>query len=287
MIQDFLMYMKRYFTIALVAALLIGCLDDTNTVTRSGDKPIIEAYLAPGHPVSMYVYTEISYENAADSTSMPVNGLQIQITGNNGQSFKLTNTEGGIYKSSSDQVIGPAGTVYEMSFSYNGRTISGSTTIPPKPAGYAINETEIYRTQRDLSGGFGSGGFPGGNNDDNTAVEVTWTNPNQEYFFLSVQNIESSPEQITKLPDGNTLPVRGFTNEPVNGTVANISPQSLSYFGRYDVILYRVGADYAALYKSAGTTTQNLSTPPSSISNGLGIFTGINADTLLLNVLKK
>jgi len=287
MIQTFVMHIKPYFIVALAGALLVGCLDDTNTVTKSGDKPIIEAYLAPGHPVSMFVYTEISYENAADSTSMPINGLQIQISGNNGQSFKLTNVGEGIYKSSSDQVIGPAGTAYEMNFSYNGRTISASTTIPPKPVGFTINETEIYRTQRNLSGGLGSGAFPGGNNDDNTAVEATWTNPNQEYFFLSVQNIESSPEQITILPNGNTLPVRGFTNEPVNSTVANISPQSLSYFGRYDVILYRVGADYAALYKSAGTTTQNLSTPPSSISNGLGIFTGINADTLLLSVLKK
>jgi hypothetical protein len=52
------------------------------------------------------------------------------------------------------------------------------------------------------------------------------------------------------------------------------------------LILYHLNADYAALYNDTGNSSQNLTNPTTNIENGLGIFTGINADTLLLNVIK-
>ncbi|WP_337040529.1 DUF4249 family protein [Emticicia sp. 17c] len=279
---------RNILFILLIQGGLLSC-TETNTVVNPGEKPIVEAYLAPGHPVSLKVFTEIPYAETSEGVSEPINGLSIKITGSSGKTFLLQAKGEGIYESKATELIEAAGSRYKMEFDYMGRTISAETEIPEKPIGFTISTHEISRTQVNLS----SGGFPGGGGGgfggiNNTPIELSWSNPENLYHFIAVENTETSPEQIIIPPTGSSFPTMRFrfTNEPLLGTHNNIQPQSLEYFGNYDVILYRINPDYSALYQSSGTTTQNLSTPPSSITNGLGIFTGINADTLKLVVKK-
>ncbi|MBA4853290.1 DUF4249 family protein [Emticicia sp. BO119] len=274
--------------ILLIQTFISSC-TDTNDVVNPGEKPIVEAYLAPGHSVSLKVFTEIPYAETSEGVSEPIDGLTIKITGSNGKIFSLKSIGSGLYTSDSNEIIEGAPSKYKMEFEYKGRIVSAETEIPEKPAGFNISTHQIYRTQVDLS----NGGFPGGPGGgfggiDNTPVELSWSNPENVYHFIAVENTEKEPQQIIIPPTGSEFPAFRFrfTNEPLLGTHNNIQPQSLEYFGNYDVILYRINPDYSALYQSSGTTTQNLSTPPSSITNGLGIFTGINADTLKLNVGK-
>lgn len=282
--------MKKTYNILFILFTLtcaISC-TDVNDVVNPGEKPIVEAYLAPGHPVSMKVITEIPYAETSEGVSEPIDGLSIKITSSNGKVFNLKSEGGGVYTSDSKELIEAAPMKYKMEFEYKGRVVSGETEIPEKPMGFTISTHQIYRTQVNLS----SGGFPGGpggfGGNDNTPVELSWSNPENVYHFIAVENTETEPQQIIIPPTGSEFPTFRFrfTNEPLLGTHNNIQPQSLEYFGNYDVILYRINPDYSALYQSSGTTTQNLSTPPSSITNGLGIFTGISADTVKLNVGK-
>lgn len=283
--------MKKTYSIIvvlLVQTFLISC-NDVNDVINPGEKPIVEAYLAPGHLVSMKVYTEIPYAETSEGVSEPIDGLSIKITASNGKVFNLKSAGSGVYTSANNELIEGAPMKYKMEFEFKGRVVSGETEIPEKPSGFTISTHQIYRTQINLS----SGGFPGGpgggfGGNDNTPVELSWSNPGNVYHFIAVENTEAEPQQIIIPPSGSEFPTFRFrfTNEPLLGTHNSIQPQSLEYFGNYDVILYRINPDYSALYQSSGTTTQNLSTPPSSITNGLGIFTGINADTVKLNVGK-
>lgn len=283
--------MKKTYSILFILLTLtcaISC-TDVNDVVNPGEKPIVEAYLAPGHPVSMKVYTEIPYAETSEGVSEPIDGLSIKITSSSGKVFNLKSAGGGVYTSDSNERIEAAPMKYKMEFEYKGRVVSGDTEIPEKPVGFTISTHQIYRTQVNLS----SGGFPGGpgggfDGNDNTPVELSWSNPENVYHFIAVENTETEPQQILIPPTGSEFPTFRFrfTNEPLLGTYNNIQPRSLEYFGNYDVILYRINPDYSALYQSSGTTTQNLSTPPSSITNGLGIFTGISADTVKLNVGK-
>jgi hypothetical protein len=276
----------------LITLVFLSSCTDTNDVVDPGDKPIIQAYLAPGQPVSMTVFTEIPYAATSDSDSIqqPISGLSIRITDGNGKAFQLTDKGNGTYESGANDRIGTAGNVYTMEFGYKGRTVKGSTTIPAKPEGFTLSKTIVVRTKIDLSsGGFpGSGGGPfGGNTDDNTPIEVTWNNPYKENFFLAAVNVTPNPVAVFTLPPGRERPRLRFVNQPVTSSTSILNVQSFEYFGTYNVILYRVGVEYVALYQSSGTTTQNLSTPPSNISNGLGIFTGVNADTIALQILQK
>jgi hypothetical protein len=285
--------MKNIHKLTLMLALqyiLLSC-TVTNTVINPGDKPIIEAYLAPNHKVSMKVYTEIPYSETSEGKSEVIDGLTIKITGSDGKNFILKSVGGGIYESGSTELVGSVNSTYTMSFEYNGRTVSASTVIPEKPSNYKIDKTEISRTQIDLSsggfpGGGGGGGPFGGGGETNNSVELTWSNPNKAYYFVAAQNTETSPVAVLIPPAGSTFPSFRFNEQPSTGVSQLLRSQSFQYFGNYDIILYRVNTEYAALYQSAGTTSQNLSTPPSSISNGLGIFSGINADTLKFVVKK-
>jgi hypothetical protein len=85
---------------------------------------------------------------------------------------------------------------------------------------------------------------------------------------------------------GETPPGRFFRNEPTQSNQYEIQFMNFQYLGKHRLILYHLNADYSELYKDNGNSSQNLTNPITNIENGLGIFTGLNADTLLLNVIK-
>ena len=116
-------------------------------------------------------------------------------------------------------------------------------------------------------------------------VKLSWTNNDASYYLVVIENIESSPEAIfnfgTKTPPGNR-----FRKQPVTSSGLEIRSQEFQYFGTHRLILFHVLPDYANLYNQSGTSSQNLTNPASSISNGYGIFTGLNSDTLYIEVKK-
>ncbi len=282
---------NTYLRILILSLLSMSCIEVNNIITP-GDRPVIEAYLAPENILSMKVYTEIPYTSEDSAYSKPIVGLSIKITGDDGLEMILTENEAGIYVST--QKLGKAGTTYKMSFSHGGRTISAETTLPQAPEKFEMDKTEISRVARDFSAGFTPGqGGPniGFQQEANSTINISWNNPDNVYHFVAAQSIESNPTQILIPPpsDGNmpARPARRFNNQPVLSTSSSLGGQSFEYFGRYAIILYRLNPDYAALYENTSTTSQNIATPVSTITNGLGIFTGINADTLILTVKKQ
>lgn len=289
--------MKNILIILSFALSFTSCID-VNNVINPGDKPIVEAYLAPNHTVSMKVFTEIPYSETDSTFSVPISGLSITIKNLSGASFTLTESETkGTYVSTAK--LGDAGQTYSMSFIHNGRTVSATTILPVKPVGFQMSVSEIERIYRDLSSGFqgGGGGGPGGppqgggfQQEAQTNITLTWTNPDEIYHFVAAQYLETTLSPIVQFPTnetGFTRPARRFTNRPIKTNTSSVQSQQFEYFGRYAIILYRLNPDYAALYENDNTSSQNLVTPVSTIENGLGIFTGVNADTLILNVKKQ
>ena len=268
-----------------ILLLINACTEDVGTL-EGGTKPIVEAYLVPDHPISMTITKEIPY-NSDDTTTtqVPVNGLAITVTGN-GETYKLTSVGEGVYKSEASVRL-KVGATYSMSFVYEGKTVSASTIIPTKPTDFAEDITSLYRTKVDLSAGGTPGAIGGGF--DNTQITLTWTNPKDEYHFVVANNTETDPVLIVTLPTdvSNDVLIRRFRTEPVQGVTTFLRANQFLYFGNHDIILMKVNPDYAALYKSTGSTSQNISTPPSTITNGLGLFTGINADTLKFEVKQR
>lgn len=289
--------MRTYIQVSLFILLsgwFLSSCTETNSVISAVEKPVVEAFLAPGKPINLTLKTVIGYSesaDAADSVSRPIDGQTIQIKVSDGKVFTLQSVGEGVYTSKSTEVV-KFGLTYTLDFTYNGLHVSAITEIPTRPTGFKLSKNAVNRSQINLSSGIGGPGGPGGFQEDRTPIVATWDNPKGEYHFIAFINTETNPESIVILPtdttDNNPLRFlnRRFNNEPTTAATSDIQPQSFQYFGKHYAVLYRLNPDYAALYRSAGTTTQNISTPPTSIVNGLGIFTGVNADTLSFTVYK-
>ena len=259
-----------------------ACDTDSNLI-EGGIKPIVEGYLVAGRPISITVKKEIAFTADTSSVQTPILGLNIKVSGN-GQTYTLKSVGKGLYESDKTVIL-KVGTTYSLSFDYNGKTISASTIIPTKPVGFTSDLTSIARTKLDLSSGSSNIRNPDGNTD----INITWSNPSNEYHFVVADNVEASPVAIITLPTTSNFNdiIRRFRSQPLQGTTTLLRSQQFQYFGKHNLILLKVNADYVALYNSSGTTSQNITTPPTTITNGLGIFTGINADTLAFTVKQK
>ena len=259
-----------------------ACEKDSNLI-EGGIKPVVEGYLVAGRPISIIVKKEIAFTEDNSAVETPILGLSIKVSGN-GQTYALKSSGNGFYESDKTVKL-KVGSIYTLAFDYNGKAISASTIIPTKPLGFTTDLTSIARTKLDLS----SGSTNIRNPDGNTDVNLTWTNSASEYHFVVADNVEISPVAIITLPTNTNFQdiIRRFRSQPVQGTETRLRSQQFQYFGKHNLVLLKVNPDYVALYNSSGTTSQNISTPPTTITNGLGIFTGINADTLAFTVKQK
>ena len=259
-----------------------ACEKDSNLI-EGGIKPVVEGYLVAGRPISITVKREIAFTADTSGVQTAISGLNIKVSGN-GQTYALKSLGNGLYESERTVKL-KVGSTYTLAFDYNGKAISASTIIPTKPLGFTADLTSIARTKLDLS----SGSTNIRNPDGNTDVNLTWSNPASEYHFVIADNVEVSPVAIITLPANTNFQdiIRRFRSQPVQGTETRLRSQQFEYFGKHNLVLLKVNPDYVALYSSSGTTSQNISTPPTTITNGLGIFTGVNADTLSFLVKQK
>ena len=276
---------KLTLTFLMMLGLLTACDKAVVNTISGGEKPIVEAYLIPNKPIAIKVKKEILYtENVVNKETLIPN-LAIKVTGD-GQTYLLKPYSGldSLYRSDANVKL-KVGVTYSLSFDYNGKTVSASTIIPTKPVGLKSDITSIVRTRQVITSGFGR------DVDGNIDVNLTWTNTKGEYHFVVAENIEPKLDLVVTLPASSTTAFNNFNSrfrsQPVQGIETRLRSQQFQYFGQYNVILLKVNPDYAALYNAEGATSQNISTPPTTITNGLGIFTGVNADTLRFQVKER
>jgi hypothetical protein len=196
--------------------------------------------------------------------------------------YTLVNIGDGVYIDSG--LVFKEGQTYTLSFLYEGVEVSASTTVPGKIMNYAQSDSEISVQKIDsntvFTPGMGGGFTPG------DPIELTWSNNDNSYYMVLVQNLEQSPELIRDTSD-DRFPSAVFRNEPSVTSSYEIQEQQFLYFGRHALVLYHINQEYASLYDDNSNSSQNLSNPSTSIVNGFGIFTGLIADTLYFQVNKE
>jgi hypothetical protein len=273
-LKDLMSFRSVYFliVITLISLAIIQC-TKVETIADLEPRAVVEAYLGAGDSVSIRVFQEIPF-GSPDTIGIPITGLNIKIT-TNGNSFQLHDADSGVYTS---PVIIKENQTYSLEFTYKGKSVTAYTTIPERPVAYKLSVQEITRAP------LVPGGFGGGVGSIPEPVVLTWTNPDQSFYLSAYRNIELAPEAIN---GGSIVFGRRFRlqfNMPTQGTSAQILPFQFEYYGRHDILLMHVLPEYAALYESTGNSSLNLDPPQTNITNGLGIFTGYAADTLVLLV---
>jgi hypothetical protein len=259
--------------IVFTSFVLFSCNRET---VEFSDIPVIEAYLVPGGFFTMKIYRQIPFSSDAVYSKDDINSLTVHVSFDN-QSIILTPMGDGVYTDSSLKVT--EGMEYNVSFLFNKEEVRAYTYIPSTPSGYTQSATSITIAKMDSS----SGPPMGGTMPD--PVRLTWDNPDGSYYLVVVENTETDPESIYDFGD-KTPPGNMFRESPVTTSGVQIEAHDFQYYGLHRLILYHVLPDYANLYKQNSTSSQNLTNPSTSIANGYGIFTGLNADTLYIEVIK-
>jgi len=275
----------------LSAALLTAGCSDKSPLVPEADQIVVRAYLYAGQPVTDIDITSALALDSEDSLAPPISDATVSLT-RSGVSYTLTPTSGqsGYYHYAGADLSVAAGDQFSLSVSYGGRTATASTTVPAAPSGVTVYPTELTLTQNDFSefGGPGSGGGGFGRffADDTTALLVSWEREDGASYYVTLENLETDPEPINVTSsDRPAFNVR-FISMPVTSGQYRVTRQSVSYFGRYMVRVYRVNQEYADLYLSRSQDSRDLNEPLTNISGGLGVFTAFNCDSVFINIIK-
>jgi len=256
------------FIIILISiATLISCSKNGGDTYEA--KAAIEAYLQPGQKTLVNITREIL---AGEDTSGDriINGLSVVIK-YNGTSYSLTQNSSGVYENTTMPVV--AGGSYELNFNYNNRLITATTVVPGKPTNFICSPTALTVPA------FGGGGVIPTIPDP---LKAKWDNATGAYHLLLIKSVDSSASQISTFGGGQRP---GFANTPDQGNSKEINFNGFEYYGRNALILYSIQPELAALYNAGSSNSQNLSTVPSNVNNGLGIFTAVNiADSVFVTV---
>jgi hypothetical protein len=267
--------MKKFPSIISIAlmSLLLSCSKDNGALMS--DLPVVESYLQPGSVVTV----KISRKTPTDATStLPAIDLDHLEVGlfYAGIRYPLVPMGEGVYSDTIGLIQVRPDSSYYLQFTWEESLVSSSTIIPSKPSGESQSDTSISMYQWDPDDP------PAGQHPD--PVTISFTNDDDSYYLATIECMESDPVPVFK----DTTYVNDlFSSRPTTDDFININPMSIRYFGRNRIILYHINPEYSAFFMRQMSTSQNYQEPPTNIVNGLGIFTGINPDTLYLNVIRK
>jgi len=262
------------FGILSLAALLLPSACEKAEVSEFTDTPIIEAYLEPGNYLNVKISRQIPFSESVNYSSDDIDNLTVIVTYSGG-THTLTPLGSGAYIDSS--IVVTEGESYSISFQFNSKTVTAYTYIPTKPQDIVQSATSIAIERMDSTSG------PPTQTTQPDPIEISWANSDNSYYLIVVENLESVLDPIRDFGDEEP-PGNRFRKSPTNLGLEEIRSMDFQYYGTHRIILYHVLPDYATLYEDNSTSSQNLTNPSTSIINGYGIFTGLNSDTIYVEV---
>ncbi|EHQ30483.1 DUF4249 family protein [Mucilaginibacter paludis] len=260
---------KISFLLFIVAACVISSCKKESTGTAIEDQPVVVGYLIPGQPISVKIYQQKGLADTANYGS-PITGLKLNIS-DGSKTIQLTETATGTY-TYSDLSFLTTGKTYTLQFNYQNTSVTAQTLMPAKPENYTASTTLInLPLATNITPGVSSG----------VALTLKWSNPDSLYHVLVFKNDDASPFNIH--PNRNSQV--NFTFNAKQAAYYDVHFDSFNYLGIYRIILYSVNKEYIDILTSnANSSSQKLTNPPTNVTNGFGIFTAMQADTITLTL---
>ncbi|MCJ8209606.1 DUF4249 domain-containing protein [Mucilaginibacter sp. RS28] len=248
-------------------ALIASCKKE-NTVDNA-TKPVVIGYLIPGQSISLRVYSQKGLSDTA-TYGTPITGLTPSVS-DGSKTVQLTDSGNGIY-TYNDLSFVSSGKTYQLKFTYNSLPVTATTSVPSKPVGFTASKTLINLP---------TGSTISPQATDSIAVTFKWKNPDSLYHVIVFKNDDSSPFNIH--PQFNAAV--NFTINAKKAEYYNVYYRTFNYIGIYRAILWSVSEDYINMLKTnANTSSQRLTDAPTNIINGYGIFSGMQSDTIKLQL---
>jgi len=262
--------------ILILSLSLFSCMKDELVSSTTKDIPVIQSFLLAGKDsIVVKVQTLKPYTNDTTDTEKAISGLNIYINKN-----LLTEQAAGTYLyTASDLHIEPNDT-FNLSLSYNNATVTSQTIIPTKPLNFAISTDTIKVKQMT------STSFSPESKSEMVTLELTWDNTAKDYHFIVLEWVGTSKVYTNTIIAAEDILTKK-TSSPNQDNTYNINQMELGLYGKYRAVLCRINKEYYDLLQTTNLNSNNMTNPPSNVSNGWGLFTAMSSDTVYFWVLKK
>ena len=279
--------MKKLIKIMFVICVFtnLSC-EDIPDFNQYEVKPVVEAFISEGEPVDdIYLKKTVPFNKESDTDSNFISDAIITINGN-GQNYILSpvKDQPGRYLYDGNDFSVNVGEEYFLSFEYENRIISSTTTIPKKPEGIDLSPKSIYipaiNSLSDLR------------NFRETfqkTINITWDNSDGSYYYLLIENIENNPQSIDPTDVLGGLGINfEFTTSPTQENFIELRPLiHYTQYGTHKATIYHVNEEYALLYETSTQDSRDLNEPFTNINNGLGIFSGFSSREVFFEVIRQ
>jgi len=275
--------MRPILWISVFTLFLLGC-NNTPISQEFSQRIVVQAYLYAGEPVKDFYLTELLPYGSSEDSIQKISDAQVSVIYNDNEFLLSKGEEDGYYHYSGSDLIIKEGEKYQLKIQYEDIIASATTIVPAPPENLQISDSVLAYEFTIPSMGNGNPGQM-----DTTNIEITWNNTDNSYFYVLIENIDSVQESMFENVDfpggGNMGSFASRVTEPTQTNNYKIQPRGLEYYGNYRVKVFRVNQEYADLYESLDQDSRNLTEPASNITNGLGIFTAFNSDSIFFKVI--
>lgn len=272
---------KWYFFLA-VSLFIYGCTNESPTEITNQNTLVVEAFLYAGEPINSIKLSQSIGLGSNDTIAPTVDDASLSLV-KNSKSYQLIHDESrsGYYIYDGTDIFVNPGDDFSLLISYQGKQVTGSTTVPSKPENVQLSKATLTLVTPTgfpgPEGGFGA--------EDTNSIYLKWSNPDSSLYYVVIENIEPNPTEIST---GNLPPDaqinRRMTFPPIAASEFVIGRRNLTYYGNHKAIIYKVNQEYADLYESRNQDSRNLNEPLTNIKNGLGVFSAFASEVVYFNV---
>ncbi len=254
---------KVTITVLMAVALAAsGC--DTGTPELEPVVVVVRAYLFAGESVDDIQLTSTQPLTSQEQEEAPITDASVYLFRNDTLVYHLTPQPGraGYYHYPGDDLAVEVGDSFFLIVEYQGREITAATYIPDEPRAVELSHTRLVVEA----------------SKDEPVLTIEWEDPEGKLHWVTIRNTEADPAPIHResLEADPSLPIQ---SPILDAKLVEFGACTFTHFGRHEVRVYRISADYFDLYQFTSHPVRRLYEPQTNVENGFGIFSGFSSVT--------
>ena len=245
--------------------LLTACADDEyNEENDLSKKLVVEAYVYANEPIDHVKISRVHDQGQA--ARVPLSTANVHVA-QNGNEYQLIPhpQEAGLYIQEDTSITPAAEGPLELKITHEGMTHISATEMPTQIQGLEISSQVVDVVPGDTS---------------SVVATISWQSvENAPGYCIFIRNIGEDATPISNYTENTGQNPFVIVN---HSTQVELKGAHFSHFGTYEIYVTAVNQEYIDVYSNPSET--NLSTAPTNIQNGWGVFTAFNGQTLTFTV---
>lgn len=273
----------RYIYVILVIVLFCFSCTDTE---ETAPKFVIEGFVFAGEPVDNIKIKEQIGIDQPDSIEKLITTASVVLI--QGSKEYVLQYEDGKYKYLGSDLNIVSGDELRLEATVGDRSAYAETVVPEPTSGLTLSDSQVvvpililsFGLQDKLTSLF-----------FNARLTARWDNPDDALHFIVIEPVVNEYDSIfpSGFPQSATDFLSGFKFAPRALEVDTFSIIGIAFetYGRHRAKVYKVNQEYADLFSNPEQDSRDLTSPPTNVVNGFGIFSAFAADSVFFDIVRK